>query len=101
MDTGKVLDTRAMSRFCKQCKEHEDDEETPENIAWKIDYKSKCKVNFKGSAPAMEPEVPCGSSSAQWKQTSFATQNILGMVTVRVMVLCKKSTILVMMVSLY
>jgi hypothetical protein len=56
MDTGKVLDTEVMSRFCKQCKEHEDDEETPENIAWKIDHKSKCKVNFKGSAPAMEPE---------------------------------------------
>ena len=46
MDTGKVLDTEVMSRFCKQCKEHEDDEETPENIAWKIE----------GSAPAMEPE---------------------------------------------
>lgn len=31
--TGKVLDTEVMSRFCKQCKKHENDEETPENIA--------------------------------------------------------------------
>lgn len=56
MDTGKVVDVEVLSKFCKLCKMHEDDDDTPENNAWKIDHKSKCKTNFEGSAPAMEPE---------------------------------------------
>ena len=53
MDTGKVLDAEVLSRFCKECKKHEED--TPENLAWQADHKTKCKANFQGSAPAMEP----------------------------------------------
>ena len=56
MDTGKVVDVEVLSKFCKQCKKHEDDEDTPENNAWKADHKLKCKANFQGSSPAMEPE---------------------------------------------
>lgn len=56
MDTGKCLDVEPLSKVCKSCKQHEDDKDTPENAAWKADHKTKCKVNFKGSAPAMEPE---------------------------------------------
>ena len=56
MDTGKVVDVEVLSKSCKQCKKHEDDEDTPANIAWQTDHKSKCKANFQGSAPAMEPE---------------------------------------------
>ena len=56
MDTGKVVDVEVLTKFCKQCKKHEDDDDTPENIALQIDHKSKCKANFQGSAPAMEPD---------------------------------------------
>ena len=56
IDTGKVVDAEVLTKFCKQCKRHEDDEDTPENIAWRADHQSKCKANFRGSAPAMEPE---------------------------------------------
>ena len=56
IDTGKVVDAEVLTKFCKQCKRHEDDEDTPENIAWRADHQSKCKANFCGSAPAMEPE---------------------------------------------
>lgn len=56
MDTGKVLDVEVLTKACKQCKQHEDDEDTPENIAWQTDHRSRCKANFQGSAPAMEPE---------------------------------------------
>ena len=59
MDTGKVVDIKVLSKFCKLCKMHEDDDDTPGKNAWKIDQKSKCKTNFEGSAPAMEPEGAC------------------------------------------
>lgn len=35
---------------------HENDDDPPENQAWKVDDKMKCKVNFEGSASAIEPE---------------------------------------------
>jgi hypothetical protein len=56
MDTGKVVDVEVLSKFCKLCKVHEDDDDTPKNNAWKIDHKSKCKTHYEESAPAMEPE---------------------------------------------
>ena len=56
MNAGKVVDVEILSKFCKLCKMHENDDDTLENSAWKIDHKSKCKTNFEGSAPALEPE---------------------------------------------
>ena len=56
IDTGKVLDTEALSRCCKQCQQHSHlDKESEEYRLWKADH-TNCKANFKGSAPAMEPE---------------------------------------------
>ena len=70
MDTGKVVDVEVLSKFCKQCKMHEDDEDTPENEAWKTEHKSRCKINL-GSTPA---KVPKGCLSVLWRERSFATQ---------------------------
>ena len=56
IDTGKVLDVEALSKVCKQCKDHEDDKDSPQNAAWIVDHEGKCKANFTGSAPAMEPQ---------------------------------------------
>ena len=56
MDTGKVLDVEALSQGCKQCERHEHlDKTSLEYQTWKADH-TKCKANFQGSAPAMEPE---------------------------------------------
>ena len=56
IDTGKVLDTEASSRCCKQCQQHSHlDKESEEYRLWKADH-TNWKANFKGSAPAMEPE---------------------------------------------
>ena len=56
MDTGKVLDVEALSQGCKQCERHEHlDKTSLEYQTWKTDH-TKCKANFQGSAPAMEPE---------------------------------------------
>ena len=57
MDTGKVLDVEPLSKVCKICQKHEgDDQSSPEHHAWKADHVLKCPINYKGSAPAMEPE---------------------------------------------
>ena len=56
MDNGKVLDVEALSKVCKKCKEYEKMADTPETSAIKADHKSKCKANYQGSAPSMEPE---------------------------------------------
>ena len=56
VDTGKVLDVEALSQGCKQCERHEHlDKTSLEYQTWKADH-TKCKANFQGSAPAMEPE---------------------------------------------
>jgi len=56
MDTGKVLDMKALSQGCKQCECHEHlDKTSLEYQTWKADH-TKCKAHFQGSAPAMEPE---------------------------------------------
>ena len=56
MDTGKVVDVEPLSKVCIKCREHENDPDTPETTAWRADHRASCKANFKGSAPAMEPE---------------------------------------------
>ena len=56
IDTGRVLDVEAMSRFCKQCQVYEKLEKTSDTYQkWKADHLN-CKADFKGSAPAMESE---------------------------------------------
>ena len=56
IDTGRVLDVEAMSRFCKQCQVYERLEKTSDAyLKWKADHLN-CKADFKGSAPSMEPE---------------------------------------------
>ena len=56
VDTGKVLDVEALSQACKQCELHERlDKNNEEYQRWPADH-NVCKANFKGSAPAMEPE---------------------------------------------
>ena len=56
MDNEKVLDVELLSKFCKKCREHENDADTPENAAWRADHEPKCQANYTGSAPNMEPE---------------------------------------------
>ncbi|CAH3046832.1 unnamed protein product, partial [Porites lobata] len=56
MDTGRVLDVEALSQGCKQCERHEHlDKTSLEYQTWRAEH-TKCKANFWGSAPAMEPE---------------------------------------------
>ena len=56
IDTGKVLDTGPLSRTCKQCQLHSHlDKEGTEYQTWKANH-TQCSANFRGSAPAMEPE---------------------------------------------
>ncbi|XP_032238287.2 uncharacterized protein LOC5512949 [Nematostella vectensis] len=56
IDTGKVLDVEALTVSCKQCKLHDHlDKDSEEYSLWKADH-NDCKANFRGSAPAMEPE---------------------------------------------
>lgn len=40
----------------EEAKEHENDPDTPETTAWRADLQASCKANFKGSAPALEPQ---------------------------------------------
>ena len=55
METGKVLDIEPLSKVCNQCKKHKGQNST-ENELWKAEHAPKCKANYSGSAPAMEPE---------------------------------------------
>ena len=56
IDTGKVLDVEPMSRNCKECEfVHKIDHTSNRFLEWKKSH-INCKANFKGSAPAMEPE---------------------------------------------
>jgi len=56
IDTGCVLDVEPMSRFCKECQVHDKlNIASVEYQKWKAEH-SNCKADFKGSAPAMEPE---------------------------------------------
>ena len=55
IDSGKVLDAEPTSRSCKQCQLHSNlVNNSEEYLRWRADH--TCKIDFKGSAPAMEPE---------------------------------------------
>lgn len=55
IDIGDVLDAEVMSRSCKQCQLHSHlDKSSEEYLRWRADH--QCKIDFKCSAPAMEPQ---------------------------------------------
>ena len=56
LDSGKVLDTEVMSRYCKSCKNKEPlQKENPEEYdKWYKAHESNCQLNHTGSAGAME-----------------------------------------------
>ena len=56
MENGKVSDVEPLSKVCKTCKKHEDDSDATEHELWKANHQPKCKANYTGSSPAMEPE---------------------------------------------
>ena len=57
IDTGKVLDAEAMSKCCKRCELHSHlDKNSVEYQLFWADHSNNCPANYKGSAPAMEPE---------------------------------------------
>lgn len=56
MENGKILDIEPLSKVCNNCRKHENDEDTKEHREWKAEHKAKCKANYSGSSPAMEPE---------------------------------------------
>ena len=56
IDSGKILGVEPMSRHCKECEIYNKlDKESNKYKLWKEKHMD-CKINFKGSAPAMEPE---------------------------------------------
>ena len=56
IESGKILDIEPMSRYCKECEVHEKLSKGSCNyLLWKERH-TNCGANFKGSAPAMEPE---------------------------------------------
>ena len=56
IDTGKVLDVEPMSRHCKKCEVHSKLDRNSKEFQTFLQNHSDCKANYKGSAPAMEPE---------------------------------------------
>lgn len=56
LDSGKVLDTEVMSRYCKSCKIKEPlrKENIEEYNKWYGKHKKNCQLNHHGSAGAME-----------------------------------------------
>lgn len=56
-ETGKVLDFEILSKYCHQCKLHQDDDKTSAAyIEWQEEHKNNCSKNYQGSSPAMESE---------------------------------------------
>ena len=56
MESGKVVDAEALSQVCKKCQLHSHlDKNSREYELWRAEH-NNCKANYKGSAPAMEPE---------------------------------------------
>ncbi|XP_028418587.1 uncharacterized protein LOC114544031 [Dendronephthya gigantea] len=56
MDTGKILDVEPLSKVCHTCKKLNKKPQTSETASLKAEHEPKCKANYEGSAPAMEPE---------------------------------------------
>jgi hypothetical protein len=56
MDTGKIFYVEPLSKVFHTCKKLEKNPQTSETASLKADHKPKCKSNYQGSSPAMEPE---------------------------------------------
>jgi len=83
IDTGCVLDVEPMSRFCKECQVHDKlDIASVEYKQWKAEH-SNCKADFKGSAPAMEPEGADRIFKRSVESMASTTQSILVVEIVR------------------
>ena len=54
-NTGKVLDYKVFSKFCKVCSAWEKRKKDDEFEQWKHHHQANCDINFDGSAGAMEP----------------------------------------------
>ena len=54
-NTGKVLDYKVFSKFCKACSVWEKRKNKDDFELWKRSHQAECDVNFDGSAGAMEP----------------------------------------------
>ena len=52
LDTGFVIDYETLSKYCKICESHKDDDDE----SWFEEHKDVCQKNFDGSSPAMEAE---------------------------------------------
>jgi hypothetical protein len=98
MDTGKVVDVEVLSKFCKLCKIHDDDDDTPKNKAWKIDHKSKGKLILKDRHQRRNQKGLVGSLNALWTRITCATLTFLGMEIERAMVSSKMFTTVMLLV---
>ena len=56
IDTGKILDTEPMSRYCKICIQNETLKESDMAKYEQVKAGHVCRVNFQGSAPSMGSE---------------------------------------------
>ena len=59
MDTGKCLDIEVLSKVCRGCERHENQQDTEEKKVWQAEHVGKCKANYTGSEPSMETEGRC------------------------------------------
>ena len=84
IDSGKVLDVEAMSRYCKACREKEIliSSNKEEYDRWYEIHKVDCTLNCVGSAGSME--VTGTNRSLITRKMRYTVLTTLGMVTVRV-----------------
>ena len=71
MDTGKCLDIEVLSKVCRGCERHENQQDTEEKKVWQAEHVGKCKANYTGSEPSMETEGRCIKVNipTQWRKT--------------------------------
>jgi hypothetical protein len=56
METGKCLDVEIMSKVCHTCQKISKEKDEEKKASREADHITKCKANYRGSAPAMETE---------------------------------------------
>ena len=84
IDTGKVLDVEALSKVCKKCKDHEDDEDSPQNASWRVDHEVTARQISQDQHLPWNQREPYESSTAPLKTINLYMGNILVMETVKV-----------------
>ena len=53
-DTGEVLDTELLCKYCLKCAAYKGSKESPKYDEWYKNHKDSCTSNYEGSSPAME-----------------------------------------------